>query len=188
MVPTTRAATTTNSSARLGRTLLRNHQQGLLRPLRRGEERESERQYVSDLYDSAVFSLILFLVLLRYLNGYKRSIHDGGHRAAFIVRWPGVTAPGTVTHQNVRWPKKKTHKNLLLRHLIDWNSIIYFRANVFLVVLFLCHSKGIHLFSCHLPTFFFFLSFVRSFVRSFYLSFFPSFFLLLFFSNPFSFL
>ena len=22
-----------------------------------------------------------------YLNGFKRSIHDGGHRAAFIVRW-----------------------------------------------------------------------------------------------------
>lgn len=34
-----------------------------------------------------------------YLNGFKRSIHDGGHRAAFIVRWPGTVAAGvTSTH------------------------------------------------------------------------------------------
>jgi len=35
-----------------------------------------------------------------YLNGFKRSIHDGGHRAAFIVRWPGTVAAGvTSVHQ-----------------------------------------------------------------------------------------
>ena len=34
------------------------------------------------------------------LNGYKRSIHDGGHRAAFIVRWPGMVKAGSVSdHQ-----------------------------------------------------------------------------------------
>jgi hypothetical protein len=34
-----------------------------------------------------------------YLNGNKRSIHDGGHRAALLVRWPGVVAAGTVSTQ-----------------------------------------------------------------------------------------
>merc|ERR1711974_191098 len=34
-----------------------------------------------------------------HLNGYKRSIHDGGHRAPFIVRWPGVTPAGHKSQQ-----------------------------------------------------------------------------------------
>ena len=35
-----------------------------------------------------------------YLNGFKRCIFDGGHRAAFIVRWDGHISPGKVSsHQ-----------------------------------------------------------------------------------------
>eukprot|EP00049_Salpingoeca_infusionum_P006356 m.105623 g.105623 ORF g.105623 m.105623 type:complete len:506 (+) comp13283_c0_seq3:337-1854(+) len=34
-----------------------------------------------------------------YLNGFKRSIHDGGHRSAFIARWPGVIAANTTSRQ-----------------------------------------------------------------------------------------
>ena len=35
-----------------------------------------------------------------YLNGFKRCIFDGGHRAAFIVRWDGHIAPAQVSsHQ-----------------------------------------------------------------------------------------
>lgn len=35
-----------------------------------------------------------------FLNGFKRSIHDGGHRAAFIARWPGMIAAGSISaHQ-----------------------------------------------------------------------------------------
>eukprot|EP00756_Hemistasia_phaeocysticola_P040049 Hpha_TRINITY_DN16844_c1_g2::TRINITY_DN16844_c1_g2_i1::g.152641::m.152641 len=33
------------------------------------------------------------------LFGFKRSIHDGGHRAAMIVRWPGTTPAGTTSPQ-----------------------------------------------------------------------------------------
>lgn len=36
-----------------------------------------------------------------YFNGFKRSIHDGGFRTAFIARWPGVVAPNTTTDQQV---------------------------------------------------------------------------------------
>ncbi|MEX0866422.1 MAG: arylsulfatase [Pirellulales bacterium] len=35
------------------------------------------------------------------LRGYKSDVFEGGHRVAFIVRWPGVVEPGTVNHQLV---------------------------------------------------------------------------------------
>lgn len=35
------------------------------------------------------------------LRGYKTSVWEGGHRVPFIVRWPGVVAPGTVCHRLV---------------------------------------------------------------------------------------
>ena len=31
--------------------------------------------------------------------GYKMSIHEGGHRVPFIVRWPGVVKPGTTSDE-----------------------------------------------------------------------------------------
>lgn len=34
-----------------------------------------------------------------YLRGFKRSIHDGGHRAALIVRWTDHIAPNSISHQ-----------------------------------------------------------------------------------------
>ena len=35
-----------------------------------------------------------------YLRGFKRSIHDGGHRSPLLVRWPGGgVAPASVTQQ-----------------------------------------------------------------------------------------
>lgn len=34
-----------------------------------------------------------------YLHGFKRSIHDGGHRSPLIIRWPGVTPAGTISQQ-----------------------------------------------------------------------------------------
>ncbi|MBI1369952.1 MAG: sulfatase-like hydrolase/transferase [Planctomycetes bacterium] len=33
------------------------------------------------------------------LRGYKGDAWEGGHRVPFIIRYPGVTKPGTVTHQ-----------------------------------------------------------------------------------------
>jgi len=33
------------------------------------------------------------------LNGFKRSLHEGGHRAAFMVRWPGKIKPGVTDQQ-----------------------------------------------------------------------------------------
>jgi arylsulfatase A len=33
------------------------------------------------------------------LTGKKRNIEEGGHRMPFIVTWPGVTKPGSVSHQ-----------------------------------------------------------------------------------------
>jgi arylsulfatase A-like enzyme len=33
------------------------------------------------------------------LRGYKSDVWEGGHRVAFIVRWPGVVKPGTVCGQ-----------------------------------------------------------------------------------------
>lgn len=35
------------------------------------------------------------------LRGYKSDAWEGGHRVPFIVRWPGVVAPGTVSNQLV---------------------------------------------------------------------------------------
>ncbi|MEM0927041.1 MAG: arylsulfatase, partial [Planctomycetota bacterium] len=32
------------------------------------------------------------------LRGGKRDIYEGGHRVPFIIRWPGVVSPGTVTN------------------------------------------------------------------------------------------
>ncbi len=38
------------------------------------------------------------------LNGYKRSMHDGGIRVPMIARWPGKIEPGTVTdHPSAFW-------------------------------------------------------------------------------------
>jgi hypothetical protein len=34
-----------------------------------------------------------------YLNGFKRSIHDGGIRSQGVFRWPGKIAPGSVSDQ-----------------------------------------------------------------------------------------
>ncbi|MEN3941048.1 arylsulfatase [Prosthecobacter sp. SYSU 5D2] len=31
------------------------------------------------------------------LRGVKRDLHEGGHRLPFVVRWPGVVKPGTVS-------------------------------------------------------------------------------------------
>jgi arylsulfatase A len=31
------------------------------------------------------------------LRGLKRDLHEGGHRLPFVVRWPGVVAPGSVS-------------------------------------------------------------------------------------------
>eukprot|EP00756_Hemistasia_phaeocysticola_P040048 Hpha_TRINITY_DN16844_c1_g1::TRINITY_DN16844_c1_g1_i1::g.152638::m.152638 len=41
----------------------------------------------------------LFFNSSGYLNGFKRSIHDGGHKAAMIVRWPSTTPAGTISAQ-----------------------------------------------------------------------------------------
>ncbi|MFM1748813.1 MAG: hypothetical protein RLZZ188_2479, partial [Verrucomicrobiota bacterium] len=35
------------------------------------------------------------------LRGYKASVYEGGHRVPFLVRWPGVVAPGRVCGQLV---------------------------------------------------------------------------------------
>ena len=35
------------------------------------------------------------------LRGYKTSVHEGGHRVPFIVRWPGVVPPGSTCDQLV---------------------------------------------------------------------------------------
>lgn len=35
------------------------------------------------------------------LREYKTSVHEGGHRVPFVVRWPGVVKPGTVCNQLV---------------------------------------------------------------------------------------
>ncbi len=35
------------------------------------------------------------------LRGYKRDVWEGGHREPFIVRWPGVVKPGSVSAQLV---------------------------------------------------------------------------------------
>ncbi len=35
------------------------------------------------------------------LRGYKRDVHEGGHRVPFVVRWPGVVKAGTVCDQLV---------------------------------------------------------------------------------------
>jgi arylsulfatase A len=33
--------------------------------------------------------------------GYKGNVYDGGHRVPFIVRWPAVVQPGTVTNETI---------------------------------------------------------------------------------------
>ncbi|XP_065921017.1 N-acetylgalactosamine-6-sulfatase-like [Dysidea avara] len=33
------------------------------------------------------------------LRGFKRSVHEGGVRSPLLIRWPGVTKPGTVSEQ-----------------------------------------------------------------------------------------
>jgi len=35
------------------------------------------------------------------LRGYKSDVWEGGHRVAFVVRWPGVVSPGTTCDQLV---------------------------------------------------------------------------------------
>jgi arylsulfatase A-like enzyme len=35
------------------------------------------------------------------LRGSKAHIYEGGHRVPFIVRWPGVVVPGTLSHQTI---------------------------------------------------------------------------------------
>ncbi len=35
------------------------------------------------------------------LRGLKRDLWEGGHRVPFLVRWPGVVAPGSVSHEVV---------------------------------------------------------------------------------------
>jgi arylsulfatase A-like enzyme len=35
------------------------------------------------------------------LRGAKASIYEGGHRVPFIVRWPCVVAPGSLSHQTI---------------------------------------------------------------------------------------
>ena len=40
-----------------------------------------------------------FLNSSGYLRGFKRSIHDGGHRAAMLVRWPGRVPAGVTSWQ-----------------------------------------------------------------------------------------
>lgn len=35
------------------------------------------------------------------LRGYKMDVYEGGHRVPFVVRWPGVVKPGTVSNQLV---------------------------------------------------------------------------------------
>ena len=35
------------------------------------------------------------------LRGKKGSIHEGGHRVPFIVRWPGVVVPGSLSDQTI---------------------------------------------------------------------------------------
>ena len=36
------------------------------------------------------------------LRGYKADVWEGGHRVPFIVRWPGIVAPGSVSDQLVQ--------------------------------------------------------------------------------------
>lgn len=36
------------------------------------------------------------------LRGYKSDVWEGGHRVAFVVRWPGVVQAGSVNHQLVQ--------------------------------------------------------------------------------------
>jgi arylsulfatase A len=33
------------------------------------------------------------------LNGFKRSLHEGGHRSAIFVRWSGVAPAGVISEQ-----------------------------------------------------------------------------------------
>ncbi|TXT34404.1 MAG: sulfatase [Planctomycetota bacterium] len=35
------------------------------------------------------------------LRGYKTDVYEGGHRVPFIVRWPALVKPGSVSHQLV---------------------------------------------------------------------------------------
>lgn len=45
------------------------------------------------------------------LRGHKGQIYEGGHRVPFIVRWPGVVLPGSLSHQTIV--------------LLDWVATMY---------------------------------------------------------------
>ena len=56
------------------------------------------------------------------LRGYKSDVWEGGHRVAFIARWPGVVKPGTVNAQLVHQADLMATFAEIVGHGLDGNQ------------------------------------------------------------------